>query len=397
MPLSRNLNIVPAGGSYPVIDGTGTNVAAGKTYWEGCFRYQWAIRQDGDIVRWQCWFGTVAGNTYTGFGIWRQLGLNTTIYRLGLSEDFTARITPNAINTLDLNTPIRDVREGDFSTLKATHPTGMGTLTRRAPRTGSNLYTLVNPSPEAVSPTNWPATTLTADNYIPLIVYMQAPHAVWLTDSENTGSSHKSFADTPVALPYMVDRREASTPFAVSRMVPGFVYQNMARAGETSTQCVARRQADCFDLYPRYCFFCFGTNDNANGISPAQTLAEADTLIADCVAKGVVPVAIGLLPNTASNAVMAERDTINAGFKTRVLAAGGKYIDSQRRLGKKRDGGPEGNRWDWGTDDTGRSYDCGDGNHGSPRAYWELADELVREMGWRRPYEIPVLTGGRAI
>ena len=382
--LSRNSDIVEAGGYYGTIDTSGTNMASGKTMFAALSMYQFCrLRQDGDIVRLQLFVGSVTGLTSLKIGAWRKLGSNGNVYRPALSEDLKALVNVGTVDPVTLSTPMTGCREGDYLGPVAIHPTGMGSVFKRVGRTGAGLYTIVNPSPEPTSPTNWEGTILTTDFVVPIKAYMQAPHMVFIGDSLAAGgSNHKSFGDTTITLPYIVDRREGSPAFLLKMLAPELVYQNLGRGGETSTQIAARYAADCADLKPRYVYITMGANDEAAGMSVAQTLAEWDTVLALSAANGHKVIAAELPPSgNNSNAIMQAWDERDAGMRSRVLAIGGKVIRTKRVLGEFRAGGDAGNLWNW---KTGMDYDSGDGTHPSPKGYAALMAEVARSLGWVR-------------
>jgi lysophospholipase L1-like esterase len=372
--LDRNTDVVEAGGYYGTIDTTGTVVGSGRTIWEGISLYQHTrLRQNGTITKLQFYNHSVAGMTSIIVSVWRKLGVNSNVYRIATSEDMKAVLTPATVNTVTLVTPLTGCREGDYLSIKAVHPTGMASFAKRIDLTGGQLYSLVNPS-ESTNPTNWEGTTLGTDTVLPIKAYMQAPHIVVIGDSLAAGgSNHKSFADTTISLPYIVDRREASLAYILSQMIPGLVYQNMGRGGETSTQIVARFTNDCINLKPKYAYICMGANDQGALITPATTLANVDTVIAACVANSINIIWLLLFPNSnKTNTEMQEVDYLNTEISTRVVAAGGKVIDAQGVLGKYRSGGDEDNLWDWAD-----GKDSGDGTHPSPSGYYDIAAASV--------------------
>ena len=151
---------------------------------------------------------------------------------------------------------------------------------------------------------------------------------------------------------------EAATPFPTSdtrnfiqqlrKMLPVDNVVNKGVDGNTTTQIVARFATDCVALSPSTCIINGGVNDVGAGGSRATFLANYTTMLDACVAAGIKPIIMAILPWTDSSTAQARTiDDWNVQLASLVATyPTAIFVNATTAIGKFRTDGDEGNLWD---------------------------------------------------
>lgn len=377
--LARNADIVRiAPYSHDCVT-TGTAVGSGTTSYEVLvFGNQFRIRQHDPITK----IGVppisdLTGLTAVYIRIWRPMGGTggAVWYRVGQSENLLSSLTAGQVCYKTLDTPIPDIFEGDYYTIRLEGTSiPAGCLLAKAVAS-ANLYSVVDTTPTATG-YGWLSQTATAGKAIPVELFGQASHMVGIGHSHPSGlNENRSMCETTmVSRPY-------DTYLAYLRTMTNneLVYQNMGRGGELSSDILARIAADCTALKPRYAVIDCLDTDVASGIAKLVTLTNMTGILDAVTADGIIPIVKLASPRTvSSNAIMQNRDILNADVTTLVGTYSGAFVvDVDDYIGEFRAGGDVGNKWD-----IQKLYD-GDGSHPNPAGYYQVAKAIADK--WLQP------------
>jgi len=166
-----------------------------------------------------------------------------------------------------------------------------------------------------------------------------------------------SFADWP-QLDYPIPAVYGPGYFWMTSYAQTPVYQSMGRGGETSTQILARFTTDAINLQPAMVFLDAGINDlnsvctNTGCTGPQIATIESNlaSMMSSLQSNNIRCFILTMGPwqgSNATNAIMANEDTINANTISVAPGYGCTVIDWRTACGQFRAGGNTGNLWNW--------------------------------------------------
>lgn len=302
------------------------------------------IRQTGTLQRVKASIASTAGVTGFYVKVWRKVASNNYTL-IGTSDNLSSQLTDGIVDTLDLSTTI-PVQVGDFVGLRVTYSSASARIFNSETPVGSSstIYSVSNTTPSTTGYA-WESQTSSSSACVVVECYMTAPVFVALGDSIMSGNSGT------------VSLIDASGTYVANESIPellaratGWTHQNMAISGqEVGLSMVPRFTNDVLNLYPRIALLEGGVNDLRAGTNAATVQSAYDILLAACVANGIKPVVIGVMPfraaTSTSDAKLQARDTLNGTLRTATLAAGGVYVDPDDYIGQFYAGGDADNRW----------------------------------------------------
>lgn len=344
LPASSKSNLVTAA-PYDIAASGVVNFgpSTGQTSFEFIGKgHLYRIRQTGSVQRVKFYLGDLAAITALYVKIWRKNGSNYDL--VATSEDLRTAVTAPATNQVTLGTALT-VAEGDYIGLRLEYSAAAAqNLFARTGLSGVTTYSVNNATPSATG-YNWEGQTADAGKVVPVEVHMGAPMFVTIGDSIVSGALiNYGFADSFAS----TSSPTSSMAYFLGRML-NVSFQNMGRAGETSGQVAARFNSDVVALAPQFVLIEGGVNDLLSSTSNVAILANWQSMIDLCTSAGIIPVGIGVLPfrgyGSATNAMLQQRDLLNALLKTAIETAGGLYINPDLYFGKFYAGGDPGNLW----------------------------------------------------
>ena len=329
------------------------------------------IRQDGTVNAVKFYLPATTSIAAAYVKIWRAQG---TAYDLVGSSNISASITAGT-NAITLATPIAGVLKGDYVGLRLEFAPGGAAAQNLFASVAANttndnvatvVYSVLSATP-ATSQYNWAAQTTLSGNAIIVETFMAAPVFVAIGDSLTSGLlSQTSFADNFQVTTQLYQ----SFPYVLGTFL-SYANQNVGIGGQTTTQMAARFAADVVAKNPQFAIIMGGVNDILGGVTNVTILANFTTMLNAGLAAGIYPVVIGVLPFrsyiSATNAMLQQRDLLNAALKTLVTSApyNGLYV-SPDPMGVYYSGGDPDNLWTL-------PYAPLDALHPSPAGYIVLA------------------------
>jgi lysophospholipase L1-like esterase len=291
--------------------------------------------------------------------IWRPSIASTglgTMTLIGESDDLVAKIDAylaahsitNGVVHLPI-TPIPGVQAGDFpgvyyqGAVSATQPFGT-----RHPGAAENttIYYVFAGAPIASGATIGSQAPGVAGWNMPIQVGMVPPTFVGSGDSIGVGSPTNDGFINPTATNLDVPQSWQGI-LAASRV---WSHQNLALGGATMVVLAYRFARDVVGALPKYAMLEGGINDIVGNVSAVPSvIANYTTELAECLAAGVIPVVIGILPRTGNTTAEAQAvDAVNVWLRANLGAYNG--IDATGAVtaafGQFRPGGDPGNLWD---------------------------------------------------
>lgn len=302
------------------------------------------IRQDGSVSQVKFYLPATTAITGVYVKIWRQQGTNFDL--VGSSANLVGSIAIGT-NTISLGaSPIVGVKYGDYIGLRIEYASASAQVLNTVSSTDTTIYSVLNATPSTAQ-YNWLGQTSTATSGVVVEVFMQAPIFVSIGDSITAGyPDGDAFA---VAISLSPNNITASYTYALGQQT-GFTNQNMGINGNTTTDISARFAADVVAKHPVFVLIEGGVNDIQNGVTNTTILANYTSILNAAIADGEIPVVIGVLPfradGTANNAMLQQRDLLNASLQTLVTGApyNGYYV-SPDSVGTYYSGGDPNNLW----------------------------------------------------
>ena len=372
--LARNADIVPVA-PYAAISTAAGNWGSGGVASSDCcvIANNYRIRQSGTIVKAELWVASLTNVTAIYIKIWRKLG--STYWLVGVTENLLSKLIAGQTNLVTLDTPILNVLEDDFYGVRIESSSGSsGVLTCNTAQSFGQRY-VTNQLPAAAN-YDWEIKTAQSGNLLPIKLYMQAPHRVWIGDSLTSGHyNHEAYLMVSV----LMSRTSGTIPSMYARMVGDndYTYQNMGWTGNTSTQLAARFDSDVVAIKPREVSIMVGTNDILGGIDQATALANITAMLDKCVANNIRVDLLSIPPANGWTAAQSrDRDSRNVAEANLIASSyynyGFRYISLDRYLGQYKAGGDAGNLWDLKT-----SCNQGDGVHLSIHGNYLIANAVA--------------------
>jgi len=313
----------------------GLDQAGSRDFLSAAHNYR--IRQNGTVTRVRLYTGSKTNLTGFYVTFWRKEG--TTYDRVGMAENLVDDLVAGATTTIDFDTPIDGIQEGDFVGYRI-EKSGAGYNFKSKAITGSSYY-VTNADPSATDYA-WESQT-SLPSAFPIEIYMQAPQFAFIGDSIMAGHpAHYSFIESTntTNIVSTIERQFAN--------LTGYTYQNMGIGSQTATQIAARFNADIVALKPRIAVAEGGINGPNDEEHKPQFLADWQSMLDAAQASGITLLALKILPCTScSNDDMHAVDDWNASLAD--LAAGysnALVVDASPYVGQFRSGGDPGNLWD---------------------------------------------------
>jgi len=333
---TRNTDTVQASG-YEAISTSAPNFI-GQNLFVLSVAQQSRVRQTGNIQKIQFYTGSL-DPALTAFyiDVWRYNG--STFDRVQ-HFNATSQIVGGQIETV-FCTPSLAVLEGDYIGMSYTC-SGVPTPFVTATNLGSlaSYFTNADPGSTAV---NWTAQSST-NFFVPIHIYMQAPHMVAIGNSIMSGVPyHNSYIS-----PTISNSLSSSIPYKVEQSL-NIVAQNMGLGGNTTTQMLARFHNDVVEGKPTVALIEGGVNDVYFGATTATVISNYKAMLDSCVANSIKPYVLLILPWTnGTNSQNMQVDTINYKIDSMITASypTGRIIDCRPLVGEFRSGGTAGNYWD---------------------------------------------------
>jgi len=291
---------------------------------------QYKIRQNGTLYGVTLYCASTATVTSVQIRVWRKSG--STYNRIGTSENFYSRLSAGANNTIYFTQPITGCLEGDYYSLVYN--------TAASPFQGvadanCTLYYISGASDSLAYA--WASQSSVAYG-IPATLYMLNPNLVFIGDSQISCAT--SNLETTLATTY-----STSLPYLVGTAM-GYTWQNMGLGGNSSTQVLARFQADMSDLHPTAGIVLVNVNDIAGGVSSNTIVSNNQTMVETMAGNRIRPYFIENLPwSNGTNAQQRQFDSVRSRVRTIVLANGGYVISTVSTFGVASDSGDANNKW----------------------------------------------------
>lgn len=259
---------------------------------------------------------------------------------------------------------------------------GSGTLFVCPAFYSASMYTSSGAAADGVQ---WRSQTRSFQVEIPVYLYMAAPTFVALGDSLTAGypnhTPYMNYLATGIQSLNTIrfNDPEESYPNYLG-VLTGYAFQNAGIGGHTTVNMDTRFDTDVKPWKPRFCIIMGGANDISQGVSQSSTIAAVTSIIDKCVANGIIPVLLAILPWTgATNTQATAIDALNVLYRALIEAyPTGKWIDARSTIGMERVGGsptpPAGNYWDIQT-----AYNS-DGIHFTPAGYSALATYINSQL-----------------
>lgn len=230
----------------------------------------------------------------------------------------------------------------------------------------------------------------TTQTTIPALIITRSPQGIFYGDSLYSGSTlaNSYSCPTPAANANCGQQDLSPERFADLNLSitgyfkgrTGLIVQNMAIAGQVSSQLVDRKQT-IIDMNPDFVVIEIGVNDVSIGVSVSTIIANVTGIIDSFEAAGIQTILIGRQPWTGgTNTQNATLDTLDAAYQAlAALYTNVVYVDVCTTIGQTRSGGsptpPATNCWDLKT-----IYNSGDNIHQTPAAYDKQAELIVNAV-----------------
>lgn len=370
--LTRNADIVLVAPYGSAVADTG-NTGGGTNNHEGIIIGQrYRVRQYGTIEKIKMYLHNKTGVTGIYVRIWRKIRAYYNL--IGETENLVDSLTAGEITNVTLASPITNVREGDYYSYRITAPADIPAdcLYGLAGQTGVGIRYVTNTTPTETD-YNWDGKTYVSGAAVPIELYMQAPHVVWIGDSIVEGwprhSSHietGAYTDMPFTMAYQFN---AMANFEM-------ICQNMGGPGHTTADIAARFTADCVNLKSRYAFINGGVNDIGDGVLKATFIANWTTILDACEDNSIIPIVLLIAPwDNGTNEQMQTRDDWNSSLTALAATYSTVVVNFDCYIGTNRAGGDAGNLWDI-------QIPCGmmDGVHMSERGYYMIAKAIADKL-----------------
>ena len=349
----------------------GVGTATSKRHFVN-WEQQSRIRQKGLATKIDIYVdNTSAGNlTNFYFEIWRPVG---SVWKRIYSEDILSKLVGTVVNTVELAQPVK-VEEGDLVGYSLYGTNAVYNL-KAIQGTNTVATYFINDVDPTYNAYNW-ATAGTANNYyVPITVYGNSPDLITIGDSIIAG--HPGNDSLIESLATWVNAFNQTISSNVANNF-NWTYQNMGIGGQTSSQISARFNSDVVSYHPSIVLIEGGVNDIAqNSTDQNGYIANMKSMLDSCVAAGIIPVVLKILPWTAGTTVQNQtRDAWNvaltnlvATYPTAIL------VDANSAVGQFRSGGDSGNLWN-----IQPSYDA-DGIHYNANGYAKIAQVVAGAIG----------------
>lgn len=346
--LSRNTNTV-AVAPYDTVDTSGSSVgtsgAAESENFEAAHHYR--IRQSGTVTKVSIYTQALTNLTGIYVRFYRRTWYTYTL--VAETENLLPSCTAGQINTITLATPISDIREGDYVSYRVVASVSTaGIFKGHATTAGvANKYYTFTPTAAIGGTKDWDSLSVVADQLVPIGVFMQAPHIVYIGDSILSGNlqSRTYVEEVTTTVEKEMSRHGQGIPVYVNNILgETAVYQNMAIGGQTSTNIRNRFTADVLNAYPRYAVVMAGTNDLASTATVTYQ-SNMTTIMSACTASNVRLILLSIPPDSgASDDEHVTRNTWNTWLSTTCKTYSGcAFVNLDPVLGKNRAAGPAGN------------------------------------------------------
>ena len=268
--------------------------------------------------------------------VWRK-NLSGTWDMVAESGDLSSGLI-DGVNTIDLTGHDVSIKEGDYIGLE-----GVDSHYSMLRQTGypENSYAYVNTSLVDYTDFDWNAQGV-SPSVLPLITYQQAPLIVLIGGSSMAGHpGHYSGIEIS-----FINNPAHSLGYQLYQLNEKYVCQQMGIGSQTSANVLARFDADCVDLKPKFAIIYTGINDLADGtVTKAQFIANNTSMLEKCALNDIIPIVLAIMPWTSGTYdQMVTRDEWNTDLK--ILAESyGYFVNSESVTGQYRATGTEGNLW----------------------------------------------------
>lgn len=331
----RESGTLPAGsvliGTYhPITSDSGTSVngtTAGRSFliYDNAAR----IRETCTIKSLQ--FYTKTGSSPGTFTIdfWRKND-SGGFDRIGQTENLMPLLVPGLNTVTNLNIP---VKEGDYYGFSSVD----GGFDTHASSNSVMYY--CETSSASSKGFAWTSQNSVSNLIWNMAMYTDSVDTVFIGDSIIAGHpSHDSYLESNAT--HTASTHTISYQYSVNSDKSS---QNMGIGGQTTTQTLARFQADVIDLNPTNVVIEGGVNDVAQGVSSSTILSNIESEVSAAESAGIKPYLVLILP--WSNANTAQSDQVNY-LNTQYQALTSTYTTLEIIDARSTVGDQSGTRWD---------------------------------------------------